>query len=62
MLLGGEPFREPIHMWWNFVARSHEEITAAYRAWQAQDDDRFAPVASRLARIPSPAPPWLSST
>ncbi|SDC96388.1 pirin family protein [Rhodococcus tukisamuensis] len=29
MLLGGEPFEEQIVMWWNFVARSHEEIVAA---------------------------------
>ncbi|TQF66293.1 pirin family protein [Rhodococcus spelaei] len=29
LLLGGEPFEEQIVMWWNFVARSHEEIVAA---------------------------------
>ena len=25
-LLGGEPFDEPLVMWWNFVGRSHDEI------------------------------------
>jgi hypothetical protein len=34
-LLGGEPFEEPLVMWWNFVARSHEEIVRAREDWQA---------------------------
>jgi hypothetical protein len=46
-------------MWWNFVARSKDEITEAWRAWQAHDFDRFGAVASKLARIDAPAPPWL---
>jgi redox-sensitive bicupin YhaK (pirin superfamily) len=29
LLLGGEPFGEPIFMWWNFVAHSAEEIDRA---------------------------------
>jgi redox-sensitive bicupin YhaK (pirin superfamily) len=61
MLLGGEPFGEPIVMFWNFVARSQEEITAAYRSWQ-QQDGRFGEVDTAMPRIASPAPPWLSST
>jgi redox-sensitive bicupin YhaK (pirin superfamily) len=35
MLLGGAPFDEPILMWWNFVARTTEEIVAAREDWQA---------------------------
>lgn len=31
LFLGGEPLREQIVMWWNFVGRSHEEI-AEWRA------------------------------
>lgn len=58
VLLGGEPFAEPILMWWNFVARSREEITAAYRSWAAQDE-RFGSVDSPLARIPAKPPLWL---
>jgi hypothetical protein len=60
-LLGGRPLGEPIEMWWNFVARSKEEITEAWRAWQAHDHDRFGPVSSKLARIDAPPPPWLTA-
>ena len=35
MLLGGEPFDEPLVMWWNFVGRSHEEVAAAREDWVA---------------------------
>jgi quercetin 2,3-dioxygenase len=34
-LLGGEPFDEPLVMWWHFVGRSHEEIAAARDDWAA---------------------------
>jgi redox-sensitive bicupin YhaK (pirin superfamily) len=57
LLLGGVPFEEPILMWWNFVARTREEIDAAYDSWQAQDD-RFGRVRSRLPLIPAKAPFW----
>jgi redox-sensitive bicupin YhaK (pirin superfamily) len=33
MLLGGAPFEEEIVMWWNFVARSNDEIVAAREQW-----------------------------
>jgi hypothetical protein len=46
-------------MWWNFVGRTKEELTDAWRAWQNHDTDRFGPVPSRLARIEAPPPPWL---
>ncbi len=59
LLLGGEPLGERIAMWWNFVARDQDELTDAYRAWQARDTDRFAPVPSKLPRIDAPRPPWL---
>jgi redox-sensitive bicupin YhaK (pirin superfamily) len=58
MLLGGEPFESPIVMWWNFVARSRDEIADAYRDW-ADGTDRFGRVASALPRIPVDAPSWL---
>ncbi|HVA52019.1 MAG TPA: pirin family protein [Acidimicrobiales bacterium] len=61
MLLGGVPFEETIMMWWNFVARTQEEITAAYESWM-KDDDRFGRVASSLARIEVGPPPWFRST
>ena len=59
LLLGGEPLDEPISMWWNFVARDRDEITEAWRSWNARDE-RFGDVASPLERIEAPAPPWLS--
>jgi len=57
LLLGGEPFPEPILMWWNFVARTREEIDTAYRQWESADP-RFGRLASPLARIPAPPPLW----
>jgi redox-sensitive bicupin YhaK (pirin superfamily) len=41
LLLGGEPFEERLVMWWNFVARSHDEVVAARQDWL---DGRFGPV------------------
>jgi quercetin 2,3-dioxygenase len=60
LLIGGVPFESPIVMWWNFVARSQDEVTASQRSWNA-DDGRFGTVTSRLDRIPSPIPPWRSA-
>ena len=57
LLLGGEPFPEPVLMWWNFVARTEQEIDAAYDSWTAQDD-RFGRVRSSLPRMPVGVPPW----
>ena len=42
LLLGGEPFEEEILMWWNFVARSHEEIVAAREQWMGELAAGFA--------------------
>src|SRR4051812_9389808 len=48
LLLGGEPFGERLLMWWNFVARSHEDIVEQRADWNAHgiDDvpDRFGHV------------------
>ena len=33
LLIGGEPFNEDILIWWNFVARTKEELIAATNAW-----------------------------
>ena len=59
MLLGGEPFDEPLVMWWNFVGRSHEEIVQAREDWMA--GRRFGPVAGDPAD-PLPAPPMPTSS
>jgi redox-sensitive bicupin YhaK (pirin superfamily) len=62
LLLGGPPFGESIVMWWNIVARTHEEVVAWRAEWQAQItedglvDGRFGiPVGD--TRPPIPAPP-----
>jgi hypothetical protein len=61
LLIGGEPFPEEILMWWNFIARSHEEIIALREQWQAS-----LPAGSEIypefidslgARIPAPEMP-----
>ncbi|WP_372489373.1 pirin-like C-terminal cupin domain-containing protein [Candidatus Mycolicibacterium alkanivorans] len=38
LLLGGTPFGEDLLMWWNFVARTHDEIVEYRRLWQAGAD------------------------
>jgi redox-sensitive bicupin YhaK (pirin superfamily) len=53
LLLGGVPFGEKIVMWWNFVARTKEELAQARTQW-ATYDERFGTVASSLDRIPAP--------
>jgi redox-sensitive bicupin YhaK (pirin superfamily) len=54
LLLGGAPFGETILMWWNFVARTTEEIVAAHEDWQA--GRRFGDVRAYAgARTEAPA-------
>jgi len=36
LLLGGIPFTEKIVMWWNFIARTGEEIAEARERWQTE--------------------------
>lgn len=33
MLIGGEPFTERLVMWWNFIARDHDEVVRAREEW-----------------------------
>lgn len=33
LIIGGEPFQEDILIWWNFVARTKEEMIEAANAW-----------------------------
>jgi redox-sensitive bicupin YhaK (pirin superfamily) len=42
LLIGGRPFGEEILLWWNFVARSVEEMETATRDWL--EGDRFGQV------------------
>jgi hypothetical protein len=62
LLIGGLPFPEPILMWWNFVARTPEEIAEARAAWE---EGQFGPVrgyegprlhAPELGKLAAPNP------
>lgn len=64
LLLGGPPFGEEIVMWWNIVARTHEEVVEWREAWQRQITDAGlvdgwygVPVGDELPPIPAPALP-----
>ena len=53
LLIGGPPFPEQILMWWNFVARTPEEIAQARSDWQRHQ--RFGEVkAYRGPRLDAP--------
>jgi redox-sensitive bicupin YhaK (pirin superfamily) len=63
LLVGGPPFPETILMWWNFVARTPEEIRDAREDWEARR--RFGEVpayqgtrlrAPELVRLARPNP------
>ena len=59
ILIGGEPFTEPVVMFWNFIGRSHDDIADAAAAW-AQDwrgggNERYGRVPGhRSDHIPGP--------
>lgn len=58
LLLGGEPFAEPVLMWWNFVGFAKATIASAQRQWE-NDDARFGPVGDgRAPRLQAPPLPW----
>jgi redox-sensitive bicupin YhaK (pirin superfamily) len=52
-VVGGVPLGEKLVMWWNFVARTHQEIVAARDAWVSGE---FGDVHG-YAGDPLPAPP-----
>lgn len=56
VLLGGAPF-EPLLLWWNFAARTRDEVVAAREAWEG---GAFGEVPGASGRIPAPdVPPGL---
>ncbi|MFM1785002.1 MAG: hypothetical protein RLZZ108_26 [Actinomycetota bacterium] len=57
VLIGGEPFDEPIVMWWNFIGRTAEDIVEQRRAWNAREP-RFGEVIDDIGGwIPAPELP-----
>ncbi|WP_433292257.1 pirin family protein [Actinoplanes sp. CA-030573] len=55
LLLGGEPFAERLVMWWNFVARDHDEVVQMRADWESRTP-RFGEVLG-YDGPPLPAPP-----
>lgn len=56
LLIGGEPFGENILMWWNFVARTPEEVIRATEDWNSQrhfPEVRNSPLVRLVAPDPS---------
>jgi hypothetical protein len=57
MLIGGEPFEERLVMWWNFVARDHDEFVQMRADW-ADGTPRFGTVRGYDgAALPAPPMP-----
>ena len=57
LLIGGEPFAEEVRLWWNFVARTPEEIAQARADWEA--GQRFGTVSGYPGdRLAAPELPW----
>jgi redox-sensitive bicupin YhaK (pirin superfamily) len=56
-LVGGEPFGEDLLMWWNFVARSHDEVVEAREEWTAA----VAGADTRFGRVTAYGGPALSA-
>ncbi|MFI5891670.1 pirin family protein [Actinoplanes sp. NPDC051513] len=57
LLLGGEPFEERLVMWWNFVARDHDEIVGMRLDWESHTP-RFGEVHGYDGPpLPAPAMP-----
>jgi redox-sensitive bicupin YhaK (pirin superfamily) len=56
LMVGGEPFKEDILLWWNFVGRTQQEIEQARHDWLAQSP-RFGfitdPTAGQRLSVPS---------
>ncbi len=58
LLLGGEPFPEPVLMFWNFVGFDKAGIATAWREWQA-GAPRFGRVkGDEGRRLAAPQLPW----
>jgi redox-sensitive bicupin YhaK (pirin superfamily) len=59
LVLGGEPFAEEIHLWWNFVGHSKQEIAQALLDWNTRDLERFGEVEGFDGeRLVAPELPW----
>ena len=62
ILLGGAPFDEEILMWWNFIARTQEEIEALRNDWNSTHPSIPAFNDKIGGRIPAPDLPHIRMT
>jgi quercetin 2,3-dioxygenase len=58
VLVGGEPFAEPVLMWWNFVARTQDELVKASRDWNEAAAYLGEVRGYDGPRLVAPMPPW----
>ena len=61
VLVGGEPLAEPVMLWWNFVARSKEELTRASHDWNTGADYLGEVRGYDGPRLVAPVPPWAAA-
>lgn len=61
VLIGGEPFAQPVQMWWNFVAFERDTISIAQADWAAGSPRFGAVKAPGERRLVAPPPPWQGS-
>lgn len=62
LLIGGEPLKEKITIWWNFVGYSRAEIEQAQTDWEAHSE-RFGDIPKPNApRMDAPKLPWTRRT
>lgn len=60
LLIGGEPRREEIVIWWNFVGGSKEDVAQAQRDWERGYGERFGRVAGYDGEpLKAPPLPWV---
>ena len=59
LLIGGEPFKEDVLMWWNFIGRSKAEISGFVANWNAGESKDFGEVEGYPGEsLSAPVPPW----
>jgi redox-sensitive bicupin YhaK (pirin superfamily) len=58
LLIGGAPFDEDVLLWWNFAARTRDEMELAAGQWKAGHHFGAVP-GTRLPRMPAPERPSL---
>lgn len=61
ILVGGEPLREPVVMWWNFVGRRKDELAQASRDWNEAAAYLGDVRGYDGPRLVAPMPPWTAA-